>query len=62
VYDKTKTHSVDIRVDKSFHCPVSSSDESSELIDLIQMSYKDIKKLIGDASLLKFQPGYAQVL
>ena len=60
IFDQTKTRSADILVEYPFDCPVSSSDEESELIDLIQISYTDMKNLIGDSPVPKFEPGYAK--
>lgn len=61
IFDQTKTRSVDIIVDKPFDCPVSSAGDKSELIDLIQVSYEDIKELIGNSAVTKFEPGFAKV-
>ncbi len=60
IFDQTKSRSVDIIVERPFDCPISSVSEESELIDLIQVSYSDMKKLIGQASVPKFEPGFAK--
>jgi len=60
IFDNTKSRSVDISVERPFDCPVASENEVSELIDLIQVSFLDMRKLIGSASLSKFESGYAK--
>ncbi|WP_155849248.1 hypothetical protein [Alcanivorax sp. 97CO-6] len=60
IFDQTKTRMADIIVEQSFDCPVSNDTEESELIDLIQISFQDMKKLVGDAAIPKFEPGFAK--
>jgi hypothetical protein len=61
IYNKLKTNSIFVYVSSRFPCPELENGESN-LNKLIQLTYDEMKKLIGDSPLSEFEMGFAEVL
>jgi hypothetical protein len=62
IFNLQRTNSISAYVSGSFPCPEVEIDDQKEIGKLIQISYLDMKKLIGDSTLIAKEPGFAEIL
>jgi len=57
-----RTKSISIFVSGSFPCPEVDNEANNDISKLIQISFGDIKKLIGNSALGQTEHGFAEIL
>ncbi|MGR5221843.1 hypothetical protein ACPV4B_16575 [Vibrio parahaemolyticus] len=59
IFNHQRTHSISVYVSGSFPCP--NKDPDSEINHLIQLSFNDMKNLIGDSPIRKKETAFAEI-
>lgn len=62
VFNAQRTRSVTVYVSGSFPCPEINQDKESDIGNLVQISYTDMKDLIGDSPIIGKERGFAEIL
>jgi len=62
LFNRQRTKSISVYVSGSFPCPEISTNSDSEIGKLIQISYLDMKNLIGDSTIVGKEIGFADVM
>ncbi len=62
VFNVQRTNSVSVYVSGSFPCPETDSENPAEISKLVQLSYDDMKLLIGDSPVIGKESAFAEIL
>lgn len=62
IFNTQRTNSISTYVSGSFPCPEIENDNNNKIGKLIQISFSDMKKLIGESPLVAKETGYAEIL
>lgn len=62
IFNLQRTNSVSAYVSGSFPCPENDREVRSDINKLIQISYADMKNLIGTSTLGRKEPGFAEIV
>jgi hypothetical protein len=62
IFNLQRTNSISAYVSGSFPCPEADTEGQDEIGKLVQISNLDMKKLIGDSTLIAKEPGFAEIL
>ena len=62
IFNHQRTNSISTFVSGSFPCTKKETDSKNDITKLIQISFSDMKQLIGDSTLSGKELGYAEIL